>query len=219
MSTRDDIEALEDRVSDLSKTLDTATGMTSAFSEELTRVQGSLGSVTRDLGKLERGFSSGLKRAVDGLVIDGRSLGDVLTGLGQTMAKTAYDAAMKPVTDHFGGLLASGLNAAVSGLMPFAKGGSFSQGRVMPFAKGGVVSSPVSFPLRGATGLMGEAGPEAIMPLRRGPDGSLGVAAQTGAAPQITINIATPDVAGFQRSKSQIAAQMARALGQGTKNR
>lgn len=219
MSTRDDIDGLEAQVSDLAKTLDGATGMAAVFSEELSRVQGSLGEVTRDLGKLERGFSSGLKRAVDGLVLDGRSLGEVLNGLGQTMAKTAYNAAMKPVTDHFGGLLASGLNAAVSGLMPFANGGSFAQGRVMPFAKGGVVSSPTTFPMRGATGLMGEAGPEAIMPLKRGPDGSLGVAAQTSAAPQITINIATPDVAGFQRSKGQIAAQMARALGQGNKNR
>jgi phage-related minor tail protein len=89
----------------------------------------------------------------------------------------------------------------------------------MPFAKGGVVSGATAFPLRGGLGLMGEAGPEAIMPLTRGPDGSLGVRAQAGAAPQVTINIATPDVAGFRRSQSQIAAEMSRLMARGARNR
>lgn len=48
----------------------------------------------------------------------------------------------------------------------FAKGGAFDGGDVMPFAVGGIVSKPTTFPIRGGkTGLMGEAGPEAIMPL------------------------------------------------------
>jgi phage-related minor tail protein len=45
----------------------------------------------------------------------------------------------------------------------------------MPFAKGGVVASPDQLSDAGRTGLMGEAGPEAIMPLARGADGRLGV--------------------------------------------
>ena len=91
----------------------------------------------------------------------------------------------------------------------------FSQGRVMPFAKGGVVSSgPTMFPMRGGRGLMGEAGPEAIMPLARGADGRLGVQTAGGGRPvNVTVNVSTPDVKGFERSQSQIAAQMARALG------
>lgn len=63
---------------------------------------------------------------------------------------------------------------------PFAKGGAF--GTVTPFAKGGaftnsIVSTPTPFRFAngGKFGEMGEAGPEAIMPLKRGPDGSLGV--------------------------------------------
>jgi len=67
---------------------------------------------------------------------------------------------------------------------------------------------------------MGEAGPEAIMPLSRGADGRLGVrAAGGGGAVNITMNISTPDVQGFQRSQGQIAAQMSRALGRGQRNR
>ena len=90
----------------------------------------------------------------------------------------------------------------------------------MPFAKGGVVSSPTTFPMRGGTGLMGEAGPEAIMPLTRGADGKLGVRSDGGAqAVNVVMNITTPDSAGFQRSQGQIAAQMGRALSRGQRNR
>tara|TARA_R110000787_G_scaffold5686_8_gene20551 strand:- start:7540 stop:9606 length:2067 start_codon:yes stop_codon:yes gene_type:complete len=58
----------------------------------------------------------------------------------------------------------------------FAKGGAFSGGSVIPFASGGVVSSPTNFPMSGGrTGLMGESGPEAIIPLQRSQNGDLGV--------------------------------------------
>jgi len=62
-----------------------------------------------------------------------------------------------------------------------ANGNAFSGGNVIPFANGGVVGGPTTFPMSGGrTGLMGEAGPEAIMPLKRGRDGKLGVAAENG---------------------------------------
>ena len=101
------------------------------------------------------------------------------------MVSSVYGIAMKPVQNALGGALAQGLNGLLGGLMPFEKGGAFAQGRVMPFAKGGVVSQPVSFPMRGATGLMGEAGPEAIMPLTRGADGRLALTVVGGALTDI----------------------------------
>jgi len=58
----------------------------------------------------------------------------------------------------------------------FAFGGVFSGGNVIPFARGGIpdlVHQPTMAPMA----LFGEAGPEAIMPLRRGSDGRLGVQA------------------------------------------
>lgn len=76
-------------------------------------------------------------------------------------------------------------------VVPFAKGGAFGAGNVIPFAKGDIFDKPVTFPMRdGRTGLMGEAGPEAIMPLTRGPDGKLGVRASGsgGSGASITIN-------------------------------
>ena len=64
----------------------------------------------------------------------------------------------------------------------------------------------------------GERGPEAILPLARGPDGSLGVRASTTGAVSITFNITTPDADSFRRSETQIAALLARAVGQGQRN-
>ena len=217
----DEIEALDVMESDvaaLERALGDTSAMTSAFADELRLVQGSLRETTRDLGNLERGFSSGLRRAFDGLVLGGQSLSDVLGGLAEKMTQTVYSNAVNPVAGHFGGMLADGLNSIVSGMMPFADGGAFSQGRVMPFAKGGVVSSPTMFPMRGGPGLMGEAGPEAIMPLARGPDGSLGVRGGGSGGVTVNMNITTPDAAGFQRSRAQIAAQMTRALSRGQRH-
>ena len=88
---------------------------------------------------------------------------------------------------------------------------------VTPFADGGVVARPTFFGSGGGLGLMGERGAEAIMPLARGPDGRLGVAASggQGAATHVNVTISTPDVAGFQRSQVQIAGALARAVARG----
>ena len=73
--------------------------------------------------------------------------------------------------------------------------------------------------MRNGAGLMGEAGPEAIMPLQRGPDGKLGVrAAGGGQAVNVVMNITTPDAKSFEASQSQIAARMGRAIGRGHRN-
>lgn len=164
-----------------------------------------------------RKISSQLSRAFSDLVTDGDKLSDVMRKLGLSIADTAFQAAIRPITNQIG----SGISGVINGLMGFANGGAFSQGKVMPFARGGVVSSPVTFPMRGGTGLMGEAGPEAIMPLARGSDGKLGVRAAAGGSGPVNVvmNISTPDAASFQRSQSQIAAQMSRALSRGQRNR
>lgn len=219
MSGLDEIDALDGEVSALERTLGDTAAMTAAFDSQLRDIQGTLGETTRDLGNLERGFSGGLRRAFDGLVFDGLKLSDALSMVAKSMVDTAYSAAINPVMGQFGGLLADGVNSAVSSLMPYANGAPFSQGRVMPFAKGGVLSGPATFPMRGGMGLMGEAGPEAIMPLSRGADGRLGVRTQGGGAVNVTMNISTPDAQSFQRSQGQIATQMARALGRSQRNR
>ena len=219
MSDRDGAFALEDQASSLEESLGAAASMAAGFDSELQRMRDSMAATGKDIAGVERGFSNGLRRAFDGVAVDGMKLSDALNSIAKSMIQTTYSAAIKPVANHLGGLLAQGVNGVVEGILPFANGGTFSQGRVVPFANGGVVSGPVNFPMRGGLGLMGEAGPEAIMPLARGADGKLGVRSAGGGSVTVVMNITTPDVQGFQRSQGQIAAQMSRALGRGSRNR
>jgi lambda family phage tail tape measure protein len=73
----------------------------------------------------------------------------------------------------------------------FANGGTFANG-IQPFAAGGIVDQPTLFKFASGgalrNGLMGEAGPEAIIPLRRGRDGKLGVAGGGGST-SVTVNV------------------------------
>lgn len=82
---------------------------------------------------------------------------------------------------------------AKSGDVGFAKGGAFDYG-VEAFAKGGaftnqIVDSPTMFKFAKGAGLMGEAGPEAIMPLKRDSNGNLGVrAGDSGGKTEVVVN-------------------------------
>ena len=70
-----------------------------------------------------------------------------------------------------------------------ADGNIYDRSGFVPFAKGGVVDKPTLFPFAKGIGLMGEAGPEAIMPLRRGPSGRLGVEAAGGGVSNVVVNV------------------------------
>lgn len=214
------IEELQEQVAALEATLGASSVMVSAFEGELMRMQETMLFTGREVNTLSNNIGGGLRRAFDGLIFDGLKLSDALRMVAQSMITGVYNAAMRPVQGALGGLVAQGVGSVMGSIMPFKDGGAFAQGRVMPFAKGGVVSSPTTFPMRGGRGLMGEAGPEAIMPLTRGADGRLGVqAAGGGRAVTVVMNIQTPDVQSFQRSQSQIAAQASRALARGQRNR
>lgn len=115
---------------------------------------------------------------------------------------------VKPLLNDLIGTGGSG-GGFLKGLMSifgFAKGGAFSGGvPIKAFAAGGVVGGPALFGMRGGLGLMGEAGPEAVMPLKRAPDGRLGVAGGGGVT-NITYNVA----AGVSRNELVTALQMLR---------
>lgn len=214
------MDDLEEQLAKMETALGGAEQVTSAFTRELGQMRSEMAEAGREVKIMKSGTSGGLRRAIDGLVFDGDRLSDALRQVGQSMLDAAYSAAVRPVTSHIGGGLARGLENLISGTLGFSDGGAFSSGRVRAFAKGGVVGGPTFFPMRGRTGLMGEAGPEAILPLARGADGRLGVeAGGNGRAVSVTVNISTPDVAGFRRSQSQIAAVLGRAVAAGQRNR
>ena len=117
------------------------------------------------------------------------------------------------------GFTASIPSLASPGSFGFAKGGAFSSG-MRRFATGGIVNGPTLFPFAdgGAMqmGLMGEAGPEAIMPLQRGADGSLGVRAAMGgngmggsSSPILNMSFETSTINGVEYvSRDQLEAAM-----------
>ncbi len=214
-----DIGTMQEQLQALEAQLGSSVSMVAAFDGELSRMKETMLFTGREVNTLSSGISGGLRKAFDGLIFDGMKLNDVLKTVASTIVDQVYSIAIKPVTGALGGLLAQGVSGVLGAGLPFANGGAFSQGKVMPFARGGVVSAPTGFPMRGGMGLMGEAGPEAIMPLARGPDGRLEVQAAGGRAMNVVMNISTPDVQGFQRSQSQVAAQVSRALSRGQRNR
>lgn len=203
---------------DIAQSLSAASRMAAGFRSELEQLGSSLSSAGTSTGSLEKSLSRGLGRAMKDLVVDGDSLSDVLGGLATSMINASFKSALSPVTDQVSGLFSSGLSSLTSSILPFADGAAFSSGKVMPFARGGVVSSPTHFPMRGATGLMGEAGPEAILPLARGADGSLGVRSGGGGNTTVVMNVTATDSASFERSRGQIATRMQRAMARANRN-
>lgn len=169
-----------------------------------------------DAARLGRQFGNQLVTAFDGIAIKGKSVTDVLRSLALNLSQLVLKSALQPLTSSLGSAVAGLLNGGLG----FANGGVINQRVPVPFASGGVIASPVTFPLSGGrTGLAGERGAEAIMPLTRGPDGRLGVAAQGGiGGVNVTFNVTTPNADSFQRSEGQVAAMVARAVALGQRN-
>ena len=88
----------------------------------------------------------------------------------------------------------------LDGLFGNANGNAFVDGKVEKYAYGGVVKKPTIFPMANGIGLMGEAGAEAILPLRRGSNGKLGVQSTGGGFGNIVVNV---DASGSSVEGSQ----------------
>lgn len=102
-----------------------------------------------------------------------------------------YQNITKPLAtsiSSFTGSALSELGGDWSGMVFERHGDAFSGGRILPYARGGVVDHPTIFPMAHGYGLMGEAGAEGILPLKRTASGDLGVQA-TGAGGEVTVNI------------------------------
>lgn len=160
-----------------------------------------------------RQFGNLMTRAFEGVALQGKSLTEVVRNVGLGLSHIALNAAFRPLGNLFGNAFT---NAIGGGGLAFAQGGVLDRGVPLPFASGGVIASPVTFPLGSGTGLAGERGAEAIMPLARGPDGRLGVAASgMGGGVNVTLNVTTPDADSFRRSETQVAALLARVVSAG----
>jgi len=134
----------------------------------------------------------GMSDAIVDFALTGKtSFGDMVKSMLIGLIKLEMQMAMTNMFKAAGG--GSSIVAAISSSLGFANGGSFNAG-VQKFANGGsftnsIVDSPTMFKFAKGTGMMGEAGPEAIMPLRRGSDGSLGVVAAGGNSSNVSVQV------------------------------
>jgi lambda family phage tail tape measure protein len=160
---------------------------------------------TNDVAR-QLGFT--FESAFEDAILRGRKLSEVLQGIATDIARIFIRRTItEPIANWFGGLF--------GGIFGSAKGNVFEQGDLVPFARGGIVDRPTIFPFARGIGLMGEAGPEAIMPLARDSQGRLGVRA-SGVSPVInqTINV---NVSGGGVSDVVEQQRLAREIGRLTR--
>jgi hypothetical protein len=168
------------RLQILTDWLEEGTEAQKAYARSQLEVAGSVGTTTKTLEKQRdeldvltegaEGFFTNLGNgAADAEQLFKRMVQSIIAELLKLWAK-------KYIIDAF-------VNAFGGGTAPAATGMAFDAEGVIPFARGGVISRPVVFPMA----LAGEAGPEAILPLRRAADGNLGVQAQA-AQMNVTVN-------------------------------
>jgi lambda family phage tail tape measure protein len=122
-------------------------------------------------------------------------LESLATGVAGSIYRALSDALVAEAIGSVG--KSGGAGSGLLGWLFSAKGNVFSAGALVPFARGGVVHRPTVFPFASGIGLMGEVGPEAIMPLTRTPGGDLGVRAQGGGASTHNYFISALDAKSF----------------------
>ncbi|WP_208348693.1 tape measure protein [Pseudaestuariivita rosea] len=173
-----------------------SSGLSEADAQDVVNAQ--LDDYKKRLDEVKTASERATESVVKGALEAYRRTGDVADAIG-SISDRLYDLAADQIFDiiaeriagafaGLGGGGGGGLGGALAsfGVSLFsARGNVFDRGDVTPFARGGVVTRPTGFMYGGGRlGVMGEAGPEAILPLERGPDGRLGVTAQVPVIPE-----------------------------------
>ncbi|EHY6175827.1 phage tail tape measure protein [Escherichia coli] len=121
------------------------------------------------------GLVSNISDALAGNVVDWRNWGSsVLREVSKILMNAAIVNGLKSLSGA-GGWLGT-VGGWISGAVANAKGGVYTSANLSAYSNT-IVDTPTYFAFAKGAGLMGEAGPEAIMPLTRAADGSLGVRA------------------------------------------
>jgi hypothetical protein len=184
--------------------------------EELERTEERARGASERTGDAARELGLTFSSAFEDAIVQGKSLGDILQGIERDLLRIGTRKLVtEPLANAASGLFRTAFESLGSLLagtaVASAHGNVFGPDGLIPFATGGIVDRPTVFPFARGVGLMGEAGPEAILPLRRGRNGKLGV--EANAAPvNVVFNVTTPDAGSFRASQSAILADLSRAL-------
>jgi len=166
---------------------------------------------------LQSSMSDAFMSMVDGT----KSFKDAMKDMARAVIKQLYEVlVVQQLVGSFDKTTGakSGIVGSIFSAFGFADGGAFSGGsQVKAYANGGVVGGPTYFPMSGGkTGLMGEAGPEAIMPLKRGANGKLGVQMEGSSGGDVVINQSFNFQANGDDSVKKLIAQAAPQIAQMT---
>ena len=169
-----------------------------------------LNQVTSAAQALGDAFGESFKGIIDGAMTGKEALANFFQSIADYFSKMAAEiaaeaiklAALEFVKFIISSIASGGGGGGGGGTKPplpgsidtiAANGMAFNENKIVPYAMGGVVKNPTLFQFAnggaGRLGLMGEAGPEAILPLKRGADGKLGVVAQGGGVGNIVVNV------------------------------
>lgn len=190
-------EAIEAGQAAIANTARQATDEWSVFADQAARnIQDALGDTLQSTMEGNwRAIGDSWKRMLDRMVAEALAakLGAALLG---DFGKTG----------NIGGLAGDAIGFLASLFKGSANGNAFGPGGVLAFANGGIVNGVTPFAFGGGRlGVMGEAGPEAVVPLKRGRDGKLGVGG--GIVVNQVINVSTSGPAD-RRSMTQLQAEI-----------
>ncbi len=152
---------------------------------ELDKINKSLKDNGVNVQELSKSISSNLSSGLVTALRTGGKAFDAFSNLAVLALQKVLDKLLEmtvitPLLNAFTGGIGGSIFGGIGKLFGSADGNVFKNGNVIPFARGGIVKQPTVFPMaNGGTGLMGEAGAEAVMPLRRMSNGRLGVEADT----------------------------------------
>lgn len=179
-----------------------------AAQDRLTELAGTFPELKKQTDDIGKDIGLTFSSAFEDAVVEGKKFSDILKGIGDDLLRLLVRKSItEPIVGAIGGF---NWGSLLAGFFGSAKGNAFGASGVIPFATGGIVNSPTLFGFAGGrTGLMGEAGPEGILPLKRARDGNLGVIASGmgGVVINQTINVA----AGASRNEVLQAAATAKA--------
>jgi len=177
--------------------------------QELTDLLNPVNQITGAANAIGTAFSTSFINVINGSQTAREALASFFRNVGKYFLDMASQIIAKMITmailNQVVGLLPGGAPMSSKGYFDpmtgkgvagpnygLAKGGIVDRGIVKRYAMGGIVDKPTMFAYAnggtGRFGLMGEAGPEAILPLKRGSDGKLGVAS-TKSVGNIVVNV------------------------------
>lgn len=201
----DKVSSLTQKLRDLAAENQINSSMWEQYKTELQNAQAELDKVNKSLEdngiKIEgvaKNISSTISSGLINALRTGGSAFDVFSNLATTALQKILDKLIEisiitPLINALTGGTGGGIGSIFSGFLKLfanANGNVFQNGNVVPFANGGVVNKPTIFPMaNGGTGLMGEAGAEAVMPLRRMSNGRLGVESESNGQKGQVVNI------------------------------